>query len=186
MSPRGRPKSEFGNAQPERTPSSASPGSAGLTEASRQPAGAPLGDVAGPLARGLAALASGVVFGLGLAAAQMVDPRKVLAFLDLAGAWDASLLFVLGTAVVVAGIGFAGLRSRRAPLLDTAFHPPAAGVLNKPLIAGSALFGIGWGLAGYCPGPAIASLGFANAEALWFLPAMAVGIALRRWTVRPS
>ena len=129
------------------------------------------------------------MFGLGLAAAQMVDPRKELAFLDLAGAWDASLLFVLGTAMVVAGIGFAGHRSRRATLLDTAFHPPAAGELDKPLITGSALFGIGWGLAGYCPGrPSrrVASLRFANAEALRFLPAMAVGIALRRLTVRPS
>jgi uncharacterized membrane protein YedE/YeeE len=134
------------------------------------------------LARGAAALACGTVFGLGLAVAQMVDPRKVLAFLDVTGAWDASLLFVLGAAVMLAGIGFALLRRRTRPLLDAGFHPPAATALDAPLIVGSALFGIGWGLAGYCPGPAIASLGFGNAEALWFVPAMLVGIALRRWT----
>lgn len=148
-----------------------------------QPPPAP-GPAAGALARAAAALACGSLFGLGLAVAQMVDPRKVLAFLDLAGAWDASLLFVLGAAVMMAGVGFALLRRRAAPLLDSAFHPPATTALDAPLIAGSALFGIGWGLAGYCPGPAIASLGFGNAEALWFVPAMLAGTALRRWTAR--
>jgi uncharacterized membrane protein YedE/YeeE len=131
-----------------------------------------------------AALACGTLFGLGLAVAQMVDPRKVLAFLDLAGAWDASLLSVLGAAVMLAGAGFALLRRRPAPLLDTVFHPPAATALDRPLVVGSALFGIGWGLAGYCPGPAIASLGFGNAEALWFVPAMLAGIVLRQGTQR--
>jgi uncharacterized protein len=150
-----------------------------------QPPGALPGRATQTLARGLSALAAGTVFGLGLAVAQMVDPRKVLAFLDLAGAWDASLLFVLGAAVMLACAGFALLRRHQAPLLDSHFHPPAATALDAPLIVGSALFGIGWGLAGYCPGPAIASLGFGNAEALWFLPAMLAGIALRRWTVRP-
>ena len=154
----------------------------GLGPNSAKPPGAPVGSAASGWARGLAALASGLVFGWGLAVAQMVDPRKVLGFLDLAGAWDASLLFVLGAAVMVSGAGFALLRRRRAPLLDAAFHPPTASALDRPLILGSALFGIGWGLAGYCPGPAIASLGFGNAETLWFLPAMAAGIALRRWT----
>ena len=152
---------------------------------STQPSPSP-GRSAGTTARAGAALLCGVVFGLGLAVAQMVNPRKVLAFLDVTGGWDASLLFVLGAAVMLAGTGFALLRRRHAPLLDSAFHPPAAAALDPPLIVGSALFGIGWGLAGYCPGPAIASLGFANAEALWFLPAMAAGMALRRWTVRPA
>ena len=142
------------------------------------------GSAGSALARGTAALACGTVFGLGLAVAQMVDPRKVLAFLDVAGAWDASLLLVLGAAVMLAGTGFALLRRRAAPLLETSFHPPDATALDAPLIVGSALFGIGWGLAGYCPGPAIASLGFGNAEALWFVPAMLAGIALRRRTAR--
>jgi uncharacterized membrane protein YedE/YeeE len=134
--------------------------------------------------RGLVALASGTLFGVGLALAQMVDPRKVLGFLDLAGSWDASLLFVLGAAVCVAFAGFRALRHRAVPLLDTAFHGPAGTAIDRPLLVGSALFGIGWGLAGYCPGPAIASLGFANAEVLWFLPAMLAGAALQRWTAR--
>jgi hypothetical protein len=142
------------------------------------------GSTGSTLARDGAALACGVLFGLGLAVAQMVDPRKVLAFLDVMGAWDASLLFVLGAAVMVAGIGFAALRRRPKLLLDTSFHPPSATALDASLIAGSAIFGIGWGLAGYCPGPAIASLGFGNAEALWFVPAMLAGIALRRLSAR--
>lgn len=128
-----------------------------------------------------AALVSGVVFGVGLAVAQMTDPRKVLAFLDVAGAWDPSLLFVLGGAVVVAAIGFALVRRRERPLLDDRFHLPTQTVIDRPLLLGAALFGVGWGIAGYCPGPAIASLGFANAEALWFVPAFVAGIALRRW-----
>jgi hypothetical protein len=135
--------------------------------------------------RGAAALLSGTVFGVGLALAQMVDPRKVLGFLDLAGDWDASLLFVLGAAVCVAFAGFRGLRHRAAPVFDAQFHAPASTAIDRPLLVGSALFGLGWGLAGYCPGPAISSLAFGNVEALWFLPALLVGAALQRWTARP-
>lgn len=127
------------------------------------------------------ALLAGSVFGLGLALSQMVDPHKVLNFLDVAGPWDASLLFVLGGAVVLAAAGFRVLMGRGAPLLDSRFHPSARQGLDTGLVAGSVLFGLGWGLAGYCPGPAIASLALGNAEALWFLPAMAAGAGLRRW-----
>jgi len=134
-----------------------------------------------PVRQGLAALAAGIVFGVGLAVAGMIDPRKVLAFLDVAGAWDASLLFVLGGAVVVAFAGFRWVQRRPAPLLDTRFHLPAASAIDAPLLVGAALFGVGWGLAGYCPGPAIASLGFGNAEALWFVPAMLAGAGVQRW-----
>lgn len=137
-------------------------------------------------ASGLAALVCGSVFGLGLAVAQMVDPRKVLAFLDLAGAWDASLLFVLGAAVAVAALGFAGLRRQGRPLLAPAFHGPTATRVDVRLLLGSALFGMGWGIGGYCPGPAIASIGLANAEAWWFLPAMALGAGLGRWQLSRS
>ena len=133
------------------------------------------------LKQGAAALLAGVVFGVGLAIAQMVDPRKVLAFLDVAGAWDPSLLFVLGGAVVVAAIGFRLARRRARPLLAESFHPSTGGAVDQSLLIGAALFGLGWGLAGYCPGPAIASLGFANAEALWFVPAMLIGIGLQCW-----
>jgi uncharacterized membrane protein YedE/YeeE len=131
--------------------------------------------------RAAAAAAAGAVFGLGLAVAQMIDPRKVLGFLDLAGAWDASLLFVLGAAVLLAAALWPLVLRRGRPVLDTAFHLSARKAIDAPLLLGSALFGVGWGLAGYCPGPAVASLAFANAEALWFLPAMVAGAWLHRW-----
>jgi len=131
---------------------------------------------------GAAALASGALFGLGLAVAQMTDPRKVLNFLDLTGRWDPSLLFVLGGAVTLSVVTFRFILARRAPVLDSQFHlPPPTARVDLPLVAGSALFGIGWGLAGYCPGPAMASLGLGNAEALWVVPAMVAGAALQRW-----
>jgi uncharacterized membrane protein YedE/YeeE len=129
----------------------------------------------------VAAGLSGSVFGVGLAVAQMTDPRKVLGFLDVTGAWDASLLFVLGGAVVLSALAFHFVLRRPAPLWDMRFHLPAVSAIDRPLLLGSALFGIGWGLAGYCPGPAIASLGFGNAEALWLVPAMLAGAALHRW-----
>lgn len=135
-------------------------------------------------ARALAALLSGTVFGLGLGVAQMIDPLKVLGFLDLAGAWDPSLLFVLGAAVAVAAAGFALLRRRPGPVLGGTFHPPSSTAIDARLVAGSVLFGAGWGLGGYCPGPAIASLGFANPEALWFVPALLLGTGLGRWQLR--
>ncbi|RMX08832.1 YeeE/YedE family protein [Corticibacter populi] len=128
-----------------------------------------------------AGLLSGLVFGLGLAIAGMADPRKVLAFLDVAGAWDPSLLLVLGAAATVAMVGFRWVLSRPAPLFDDAFHLPPRGCIDAPLLTGTALFGIGWGLAGYCPGPAIASLAFANPEAATFLPALLAGQLLYRW-----
>jgi hypothetical protein len=132
-------------------------------------------------AQALAALASGVVFGFGLALAGMIDPRKVLAFLDVAGAWDASLLLVLGAAVIIAAAGFRLVLRRRAPLLDEQFHLPPGGAIDVPLLLGAALFGVGWGISGYCPGPAIASLAYLNPEALWFVPALLAGAALQRW-----
>jgi uncharacterized membrane protein YedE/YeeE len=133
------------------------------------------------LAQGLAALGAGTLFGLGLALAQMTDPRKVLNFLDLAGTWDPSLLFVLGGAVGVALLAFRLVLRQPAPLFDARFHLPQRSAIDRGLLAGSALFGIGWGLAGYCPGPAIASIGLGNAEALWIVPAMLAGSALQRW-----
>jgi uncharacterized membrane protein YedE/YeeE len=132
-------------------------------------------------ARALAALAAGTLFGLGLAVAQMIDPRKVLGFLDVTGALDPSLLVVLGAAVAVALPGFQLPRRRRTPWLDTRFHPPERRAIDAPLLAGAALFGIGWGLAGYCPGPAIAALAFGSAEAAWFVPALLAGAAWQRW-----
>lgn len=134
-----------------------------------------------PAARALAAALSGMVFGAGLALAQMTDPRKVQNFLDLAGAWDPSLLFVLGGAVLLATAGFRLVLRRKAPLLDYRFHLSTHQAIDAPLLLGSALFGIGWGLSGYCPGPAVASLALGNAEALWVVPAMLAGAGLQRW-----
>lgn len=128
----------------------------------------------------LAALGTGSVFGLGLAWARMIDPLKVLGFLDVAGDWDGSLLFVLGGAVLVAAIGYRAALRRSRPVLDERFHLPSIDRIDAPLLAGSALFGVGWGIGGYCPGPAIASLAYANPEALWFVPAMLAGAGLQR------
>jgi uncharacterized membrane protein YedE/YeeE len=135
----------------------------------------------GRLARSLAALACGLIFGLGLGIASMIDPLKVLGFLDVAGAWDASLLFVLGGAVIVTALGYLLVLRQPRPRLADSFHLTKRRDLDAPLLVGAAIFGVGWGLVGYCPGPAIASVGFANPEAIWFVPAMAAGAALQRW-----
>jgi len=136
------------------------------------------------LLRNVAALASGLVFGLGLSLAQMTNPDKVLNFLDMGGTWDPSLLFVLGGAVVLSTVAFHFILKRNAPLWDGMFHMPLSQAIDKPLVIGSALFGIGWGLSGYCPGPAIASIGVGNPEALWVVPSIVAGAALQRWTHR--
>ena len=132
--------------------------------------------------RNLTALVSGIVFGLGLSLAQMTNPEKVLNFLDLSGHWDPSLLLVLGGAVVLSAIAFHFVFKRSAPLWDNIFHMPLPKAIDRPLVIGSALFGVGWGLSGYCPCPAIASLGFGNPEALWVVPSIIAGAALQRWT----
>lgn len=135
--------------------------------------------------KSVAALASGTVFGLGLSIAQMTDPRKVLAFLDVAGDWDASLMLVLGGAVLTAALGFRLVLGRGRPLWSARFHLSELRRIDAPLLGGAALFGVGWGLAGYCPGPAIASLSTAaltgNTELLWLVPAMVAGAGLHRW-----
>lgn len=134
------------------------------------------------LLRNFAALASGVVFGLGLSLAQMTNPDKVLNFLDISGHWDPSLLLVLGGAVALSALGYTLVFKRTKPVWDNLFHLPLAKSIDKPLIIGSALFGIGWGISGYCPGPAIASIGFGNPEALWVVPSIIAGAALQRWS----
>lgn len=139
------------------------------------------GAASGAWPRGLASLTAGLLFGVGLAMSQMTDPERVLGFLDVAGDWDARLLGVLGGAVVVTVLAFPWVLRRPAPRLDTRFHLPSITAIDRPLLAGSALFGVGWGLAGYCPGPLIASLGNGNAEASWMLPALLAGATLRRW-----
>src|SRR5262245_22114753 len=106
----------------------------------------------------LSTLAAGLLFGLGLTVSGMIDPAKVLGFLDIAGDWDPSLLCGLGGAVVTATIGFRLVQRRQAPLFADRFHLPASSGIDGPIILGAALFGIGWGLVGFCPGPAISAL----------------------------
>ena len=132
----------------------------------------------------LSALLSGTVFGLGLAIAQMIDPLKVLGFLDVAGPWDPSLTLVLGSAVVVTAIGFRVVLRRTSPRFGARFRLPPITPIDRSLVVGAVTFGIGWGLGGYCPGPAIASLGLGNPEAIWFVPAMLLGAGLQRWQSR--
>ena len=117
----------------------------------------------------------GALFGFGLLVSGMTEPGNVQGFLDLAGAWRPQLLAVLGSAVVVAGLFYAWARKRAAPLAARSFHWPARNDIDTRLIVGSALFGIGWALAGYCPGPALTALGTLSTEAWVFVPAMAAG-----------
>ena len=132
----------------------------------------------------LVSLVAGVVFGLGLAVAEMTNPLKVLDFLDLAGNWDPSLAFVMGGAVLVTLGAFRFVLRRPVPLYGDRFHLPTLTQLDRKLLGGAALFGIGWGLAGYCPGPALATILSGNAETWLFVPAMLVGGALQRWQNR--
>ncbi|MCQ8105184.1 YeeE/YedE family protein [Methylomonas sp. SURF-2] len=114
----------------------------------------------------ISALLAGTVFGLGLAVSQMLDPNKVLAFLDIAGAWDPSLALVMAGALAVAASGFRWTLTHEKPVLGSRFHLSRKTALDKPLLAGAALFGVGWGMTGYCPGPAFASLALGNREAV--------------------
>lgn len=135
-----------------------------------------------------AALGCGLLFGAGLAISQMSDPAKVLGFLDIAGAWDASLLFVLGSAVGVTVLFLRRVRKRARPIFDSAFEPEPIERIDRVLLGGSVVFGIGWGVAGYCPGPGIVSLGSGAPTAFAFVGAFLVGSYLvrawRRWRPR--
>jgi uncharacterized membrane protein YedE/YeeE len=133
----------------------------------------------------------GLVFGLGLVIAGMSDPAKVLNFLDLAaiptGGWDASLAFVMAGAIAVTFIGFKLVLRRSQPVFGGKFHLPTATDIDARIIAGPAIFGIGWGLAGFCPGPAFTALTTGGSPALVFVAAMLVGMAGARWLAsRPA
>ena len=123
---------------------------------------------------------AGLLFGLGLALAGMTDPARVLGFLDIFGAWDPTLMFVLGGAVVTTFIGYRFVLRRERPFLGDTFQLPTRQDLDGRLIGGAALFGIGWGLSGYCPGPAIASVAGLSAPLLAMLVAMIAGWFLAR------
>jgi len=120
----------------------------------------------------------GVLFGLGLIISGMTNPAKILAFLDIAGAWDPSLIFVMGGAVLVGLIAFYLAKNRTQSFLGSVMNIPTRRDIDRPLIIGSALFGVGWGLAGFCPGPALVSLGSGELKALVFVVAMLGGMLL--------
>ena len=126
------------------------------------------------------ALASGALFGLGLAVSGMTDPDKVLNFLDLAGRWDPSLALVMTGALLVSVPGFAWVRRRNASACGDPLQLPSATRIDARLVGGSGLFGIGWGLAGYCPGPALANLTHGAPDAIAFVAAMLAGSQLAR------
>jgi uncharacterized protein len=125
-----------------------------------------------------------LVFGFGLALSGMISPAKVRGFLDITGAWDPTLAFVMAGALAVTAAGYAWLRSRGVTLDGVRLAWPTQRALDGKLVLGSALFGIGWGIGGYCPGPAIGSLAFLSQEVLMFVLAMLVGMWMTRQVVR--
>ncbi|WP_075674621.1 DUF6691 family protein [Stenotrophomonas sp. TD3] len=131
-----------------------------------------------------AAAAAGALFGAGLALSGMTDARRVLGFLDIAGDFDPTLMWVLGSALLVSAVGQRWVLRRAQPWFALRFQLPSVRDVDVRLLLGAALFGIGWGWAGYCPGPAIAGLAVASREALWFVPAMLAGFWLHDRVVR--
>lgn len=126
------------------------------------------------------ALITGLVFGTGIAISGMMDPAKVLNFFDVAGLWDPSLAFVMGGALIVTFVGYRLVLRNQAPLFGGRFQIPTASHIDTKLVGGSALFGIGWGIAGFCPGAAIPALGTGRWEVVLFLVAVIGGFLLRR------
>ncbi|TMV93595.1 YeeE/YedE family protein [Thioclava sp. BHET1] len=129
---------------------------------------------------------SGLVFGLGLVISGMSNPAKVLNFLDLAGSWDPSLAFVMGGATLTAFIGYRLVWRRPVPALSARYDIPANRQIDRPLLVGSALFGIGWGIGGFCPGPAWTALSGLAPGTLIFLPAMLLGLWLGTYVKRAT
>ncbi|RXE49008.1 DUF6691 family protein [Chromohalobacter israelensis] len=130
--------------------------------------------------KALAGYLAGLLFGLGLAISGMTDPARVIGFLDVAGDWDPTLIFVLGGAVVTTFIGYRLVWRRQTPLFESRFQLPTRRDLDTRLLGGAALFGIGWGLSGYCPGPAVASLPGLS----WPLAAFVVTLIAGWWLSR--
>ena len=140
----------------------------------------------------LMALVAGLVFGLGLILSGMTNPAKVIGFLDLAGNWDPSLALVMAGAIAVSFVPFRMARNRSMALLGGPIRLPTASDIDRRLVLGSLAFGVGWGLAGYCPGPALASLLSGGAKPLLFVISMLAGMAIfellqrRPWAPRPA
>ncbi len=131
------------------------------------------------------ALIAGFIFGIGLLISGMTNPAKIQNFLDIFGQWDPSLAFVMGGAIAVTAPGYYFLRKQSGTFLGTKFQWPTRNDIDKPLVAGAAMFGVGWGLSGFCPGPAIAALPLALdgvTGAFWFVPSMLVGLIVAKVT----
>jgi uncharacterized membrane protein YedE/YeeE len=128
----------------------------------------------------LVSLLSGALFGTGLVLSGLINPAKVLAFLDITGAWDPSLAATMAVAVLVTAVGYRLSFAAGRPALDRAFHLPTQSDIDLRLVSGAALFGIGWGLVGYCPGPAIAALALGTPATFIFVAAMLAGMAAAR------
>ncbi len=133
------------------------------------------------MARAITALALGALFGVGLYVSQMVNPAKVIGFLDVTGHWDPSLAFVMGGALLVTLPAFAIARRSAGPVLASQFAMPTRRDIDARLVGGAVLFGVGWGLSGFCPGPALASLGLGESATYPFVAAMVVGTLAARW-----
>ena len=130
------------------------------------------------------ALAAGLIFGAGLAISGMADPRRVQAFLDLFGAWDPTLAFVMGGAMIPMAIAWVVQRRMAAPVAASRFDLPGTNRIDPRLAIGGLIFGAGWGIGGLCPGPAIADLAIAPAPAAMFIAAMLAGMAVHRFAIR--
>lgn len=134
------------------------------------------------MTRLISAFAIGMIFGIGIAISGMANPAKVLNFFDLAGTWDPSLIFVMGGALVTAAIGYRVVFGAQAkPVFEDYYAVPTSTLIDWRLVGGSALFGIGWGIAGFCPGGAIPALGLGYSETPIFLAAMIAGIVIGRF-----
>ena len=127
----------------------------------------------------LSALGVGLLFGLGLTVSGMIDPGKIIAFLDVTGEWNPSLLVVMGSALAVSFVGYRIVLARAKPAFEPAFQLPTKTVIDRPLVVGAAVFGAGWGLAGLCPGPAISAAALGRPEVYAFLAAMLAGMAIK-------
>lgn len=127
------------------------------------------------MALALSSFAVGIIFGLGLAISEMINPARVIGFLDVAGRWDPTLMLVMGGALTITLPAFALTLRRTRPLLDSQFFLPTKREIDRPLLFGAALFGIGWGLGGFCPGPALAALASGSPGVFLFVCAMVIG-----------
>ena len=136
--------------------------------------------------RAVGGFLAGLIFGLGLILSGMANPAKVLNFLDIAGSWDASLAFVMGGATITTYLGYRIIWRRPAPMLSDGFALPTRRDIDRPLLTGAALFGIGWGIGGFCPGPAWTALPMAATGTLIFVPAMLLGIVAGRGIARKA